>query len=577
MADPQREADGFYHPASVDEIAALISIANQKGLQLRVRGSLHSVSQAIFTDGFSEKDPGRNINVSLDRMTEVAFSADASRVAAQAGCHLYKDPLDETSTPENSLLYQLDQRGKALDDLGGTTHQTISGFLSTGSSGGSLQYSLEDNVRRIQMMDGSGKLHDLTPAQPEFYAAGTSMGLLGVIMQVDFEPTERFCIDGQEAITTIEDCAIDLFGPGAGSRPSLEQFMRETPYSRLMWWPQKDVTKVAVWEARRMVDCPTEFQPYQEMGYGPIDWDSLPDDLKVVLPAKIIGSVIASREAQHAIKAFIMELPADLQELAETLLADVFRGNIDKLKEAEGDLLSDLLQIIVDAYFTFLGNRNAGGIAQKMFNDIFGGEAEFENKWSPLLMNYLFLVADKDKAGPTRGRPQPFWDVGYQGLPMDYRISDQLMPTVFTELWIPIEKTQAVMNALKTFYEGDGGSYERTGTYACEIYGTKKSPFWMSPAYGQDVVRIDIFWFGRNAEAPDQKFYPQFWNLLKGFDFRPHWGKYLPPGDGPQGVAYLRKNYPRWDDFMKLRAQYDPRQIFVTDYWRSHLGIPRLG
>jgi hypothetical protein len=39
----------------------------------------------------------------------------------------------------------------------------------------------------------------------------------------------------QETITTIEDCAVDLFG-GDG-RPSLEAFLRDAEYARVQWWP----------------------------------------------------------------------------------------------------------------------------------------------------------------------------------------------------------------------------------------------------------------------------------------------------------------------------------------------------
>lgn len=48
----------------------------------------------------------------------------------------------------------------------------------------------------------------------------------------------------------------------------------------------------------------------------------------------------------------------------------------------------------------------------------------------------------------------------------------------------------------------------------------------MSPAYNQNVVRIDVFWFARNAGSPAKTFYPQFWQLLKPFGFRAHWGKF---------------------------------------------------
>jgi hypothetical protein len=67
----------------------------------------------------------------------------------------------------------------------------------------------------------------------------------------------------------------------------------------------------------------------------------------------------------------------------------------------------------------------------------------------------------------------------------------------------------------------------------------------------------------------------QFWEALKPFQFRPHWGKYLPfASDNPRAwLDYISAQYPRWSDFMRLREQMDPRQVFVSDYWRSQLGI----
>jgi hypothetical protein len=167
------------------------------------------------------------------------------------------------------------------------------------------------------------------------------------------------------------------------------------------------------------------------------------------------------------------------------------------------------------------------------------------------------------------GENQPFQDVWYNGIPMDNQMSDRLMPVWFTELWIPIEKTQEVMTTLLNFYsEGP----QNTGAFSCEIYATKSSPFWMSPSYQTNVIRIDVFWFANNSGDPVE-FYKPFWALLQQYNFRPHWAKYLPEGDSPQGVTYLKSVYPRWNDWMALREQMDPGQVFVSDYWRGHLGI----
>ncbi len=177
----------------------------------------------------------------------------------------------------------------------------------------------------------------------------------------------------------------------------------------------------------------------------------------------------------------------------------------------------------------------------------------------------LFVVNDTDAKPPG---PQKFWDHYYNSLPMDNQMRDDLMPTEFTELWIPIEKTEQVMNALLQHYEQNG--LAATGTYACEIYAAKRSRFWLSPAYNQNVVRIDVFWFARNAGNPAKTFYPQFWQLLKPFGFRAHWGKFLPAADSDTGREYMRQQYPRWDDFVKLRRKHDPQGIFLTKYWRGY-------
>ena len=38
-------------------------------------------------------------------------------------------------------------------------------------------------------------------------------------------------------------------------------------------------------------------------------------------------------------------------------------------------------------------------------------------------------------------------------------------------------------------------------------------------------------------------------------------------------VDFFRAQYPRWDDFLRLRAERDPNNIFLTDYWRDRFGL----
>ena len=42
-----------------------------------------------------------------------------------------------------------------------------------------------------------------------------------------------------------------------------------------------------------------------------------------------------------------------------------------------------------------------------------------------------------------------------------------------------------------------------------------------------------------------------------------------------EDTDYLIKQYPQWDDFMKICKEMDPDQIFLTDYWKERLGLPK--
>ena len=144
-----RSGDGYYHPSTEEEVVALVQYAAANSLQIRVRGASHSTAWSIFTDPVNGKPENRtldrlppagpNLDLVLDQMNGLNWIDEANGVVeAEAGIHLGADPYDPVgvATLENSLLYQLFQKGWALNDLGGITHQTISGFLATGSSGG---------------------------------------------------------------------------------------------------------------------------------------------------------------------------------------------------------------------------------------------------------------------------------------------------------------------------------------------------------------------------------------------------------------------------------------------------------
>jgi hypothetical protein len=561
-------ADGYHHPASEEELVELVKTAYRKGRRLRVRGAAHSASDAIYTRPVGanrvsrqKPPPGDDFNVMLDRYRGWQVKDEGRRlVEAEAGIHLGADPSDPTHTSQlqSSLLYGLAQKGWSLSNTGGITHQTISGFTGTGSSGGSLQHTSNSNLYGFRVIDGEGNVHEFTREDPDpdlFYSLSPSVGLLGVISTITFECTDLFAIKGTETVTTLDDCPADVFGNGGDGRPSLEQFLRDTPFTRLEWWPQRGAERMVTWQATRMAPPPNfKPAPYRRFAGSP-------------------------EAAQQAISVLFTIL-GNLNDLARA--ERLLEHNWDQLKvalEAE-PVLRDLGfagRIIAD----FISMAAEGGVdaAIGVLNAVDGPLRRAVPDFLPKLIAAFIPTDEKE--------PQRFTDFGWSGLPMDNTASDELLTTEFTETWIPLPRTREVMRLLNRYFTEPKDGHEalrRTGTYAWELYSAMPTPFWMSAAHssGDDewkdgVFRVDPYWFADNADDPATTFYARYWKLLRDNDipFRLHWGKLQPvykPWDR-SWVDYFRAQYPRWDDFLRLRAERDPNNIFLTDYWRDRFGL----
>ncbi len=96
-----------------------------------------------------------------------------------------------------------------------------------------------------------------------------------------------------------------------------------------------------------------------------------------------------------------------------------------------------------------------------------------------------------------------------------------------------------------------------------EIRPVKADSVWLSPSYGRDSFSLCFHDFARGLkwsieEASD---FIEFEQILKKYDVRPHLGKahFFQDRD-------LRKAFPKWTNFKKMRQVADPEQIFLTDY-----------
>ncbi len=525
----QPDSNGLYHPTNEDDIIGLIQYAIQNKLEVRVRGAAQSVINAVYTDGYSTASvtATKNINIELDQLRDVTVDEANMQVTVGGGCNLGYDPFDPSGvsaqSDSNNLFFQLNQKGLAIPNVSDAIHQTVAGYISTGCSAGSIQHSFDECILAIRMIDGNGQIKTFTKSDnldDAFYGVVVSMGLLGIITQVTLKCIPAFNITGKESITPVTDCEYDFFGPGSQSKLSLQQFLSTTEFTRTMWWPYSTLQRAVVWQARTMTSADYNAQT----GIPP---NFVPKPYRSIFPS-VLGSTLLSEAFAATGFSLIATWPSWFYK---------FLG----VSETEGDK---------DASSAALKT-----LIEKLFPTVY-----------PMLIDMFF------KCNSPSNPAQLFWDYWLSSLPMDKaEFSNNLFNLAYTEMWIPVEQAANVVNDMQDYYTKVG--YAATGFFTTEIFGAKSSNFWLSPAYQQSMVRINLLWFGQNLVDPTA-YFQQFWTLLSKYNFRPHWGKCLPAADSAQGTSYLQSNYPKWNEWMQLREQMDPHQIFVTSYWRSNLGIP---
>jgi hypothetical protein len=278
----------------------------------------------------------------------------------------------------------------------------------------------------MRVIDGTGEVHVLSADDPdpdEFYAMSPNLGLLGVVLTVTLRCVNTFNISGQEAITTIEDCAVDLFGDGGDGRPSLEAFLRDAEYARVEWWPQRGAERVLLWQCQQM-------RP--QLGFVPTRYEEFTDQPEAAEVAfSVLFTIIGNLDDLALAKPKLEATFDQLQGVLELLAAQKGLGRVGQLLAR---FISHAIEHGVDAAITVL-EPFAGLIAREL-PSIF-----------PRLLS-AFLTLDSEKPGMERGEPQSFRDWAWQGLPMDNQADDVLLPTEFTEAWIPLGRTQQDMRLL---------------------------------------------------------------------------------------------------------------------------------
>jgi FAD-linked oxidoreductase len=100
--------------------------------------------------------------------------------------------------------------------------------------------------------------------------------------------------------------------------------------------------------------------------------------------------------------------------------------------------------------------------------------------------------------------------------------------------------------------------------FPVEVRVAAADDIWLSTAYGRESAYVAIHQY---AGLPYQAYFDRFESIVAEVAGRPHWGK-LHSLDAER----LRRLYPRYDEFRRVRAEVDPEARFGNSYLRRILG-----
>eukprot|EP00978_Attheya_sp_CCMP212_P030583 scaffold112851_cov35-Attheya_sp.AAC.2 len=547
---------------SIAEIQGVIHAAAMKHHHVRVVGAGHSSPSAPLhsspnTTYITLVNPPFQFYEKLDiNVSTVTVNTKTSLVRVGAGIFMgdnteFKSPLHE------SLVYKLWQDGLALSDLAGVALQTLGGFISTGSNGGSSKFSLYDNLYGFKWVNGKGELREAWRNDTDssaFFAFGVNLGLVGVVYEYILMPESAYCLrlntKGFEPYRKSKRFhPLDM----ADREHSLMDYLSKSDYARILlpYYPGTEYDSF-LWPADcdrvqlDSVECRTVAED-MKTGFSMIDKNIL-ETTMALLSIFYVDECRPEREDMcrwpitkslfDPEKSFMVRLAA---QLCLKEIAKPFPTGFDaKFLGPTTDLLDACTAVLQPSFNTYL----------------------------PDTMDYSSNVS---------GKIAPYFLL----LSYDHSLPWELINDMHCELHFPLQpetNTTHLFWLVKEYFREHG--FLVGGFVGVEWYTAKSNLFWLHPAYEQDTLRLGLFWWIFRQGSPND-YFAGFWNIFhrEGIPFRFHWGKYLPIKE-PDASTVLKDalaTYPRLNEFRERLHDEDPWGVFLTDYWAhvlAHAPVP---
>jgi FAD/FMN-containing dehydrogenase len=101
--------------------------------------------------------------------------------------------------------------------------------------------------------------------------------------------------------------------------------------------------------------------------------------------------------------------------------------------------------------------------------------------------------------------------------------------------------------------------------FPLEVRWVRGDDIWLSPNHGRDSVHISVHQY---RGMPFEGYFDAVQAICLNHGGRPHWGKVH-----SLEAAQLSRLYPRWNEFLALRENMDPKGLFLTPYLRELFGV----
>ena len=99
--------------------------------------------------------------------------------------------------------------------------------------------------------------------------------------------------------------------------------------------------------------------------------------------------------------------------------------------------------------------------------------------------------------------------------------------------------------------------------FPIECRTVKADDIWLSPSYKRDWAYIAFHMYKGMAY---EEYFSDMEKIMEKYEGRPHWGKMH-----CLGRQKLSSHYPRLEDFLNIRRELDPEEMFLNDYLKKTL------